>query len=373
MNHGESGAPAYGRFFMPGLSEVHPSVLDAMSKPTIPHRGREMVELLKRIELRLKQLFRTKRHVLVGTCSATAFMEMAVRSGVRGRALCLIGGAYGERFAGITEAVGKDVVRLNVPLGRTVEPDMLADALKRSAVDAVTIVHSESSTGALAPLQELAEVVSEFDDVLLLVDGVTSVGASPVETDLWGLDYVFTGSHGALALPPGLAMAVASERMTERAAAIPERGAFLDIIAYQEAAETYQPTFTPAMTLLFGLEQQLMRIQDSGGIEARWDRHDAMRKTVEWWAEEEGQNNCVGFLPPDGRRSWAVSCLRTLGGKNARVLAKSLELEGFRVGSGYGKLKRETLRIGHMGDHSVEELKELLGALGALVSGAESE
>ena len=80
---------------------------------------------------------------------------------MRRRALCLIGGAYGERFAGITEAVGRDVVRLNVPLGRTIEPEMLADALKRSAVDSVTVVHSETSTGALAPLEEIAAVVSE--------------------------------------------------------------------------------------------------------------------------------------------------------------------------------------------------------------------
>jgi aspartate aminotransferase-like enzyme len=300
-------------------------------------------------------------------------MEMAVRSGVRRRALCLIGGAYGERFAGITEAVGKDVVRLNVPLGRTIEPDMLEDALKRCAVDAVTLVHSETSTGALAPLEELAAVTGEFDDVLLLVDGATSVGASPVETDLWGLDYLFTGSHGALALPPGLALAVASERLRERAKSIPERGACFDIVAFQEAAEAFQPTFTPAIPLLFGLEQQLLRIEDSGGVAARWDRHEAMREAVEWWVEEHGKGIGFGLLPESGRRSWAVSCLSVPDGINARRLTKALELDGFSVGSGYGKLKRTTLRIGHMGDHSVEELRDLLVALGSLVTGAYSK
>ena len=254
----------FGRFFLPGVSEVHPDVLDGDAQPMIPHRGYEMVELLKRLDLRLRQLFRTERHVLIGTCTATAFMEMAVRCGVRRRALCLIGGAYGERFAGIAESVGKAVVRLNVPLGRTIEPEMLEDALRRSTVDAVTLVHSETSTGALAPLEELAAVVHEFDDVLLLVDGVTSVGASPVETDLWGLDYVFTGSHGPLALPPGLALAVASDRMCERAKSIPERGAVLDLVAFQKAAEEYQPIYTPAIPSLFGLEKQLLRIEESG-------------------------------------------------------------------------------------------------------------
>ena len=366
-------SPSFGRFFLPDLSEVHPSILDVLARPMIPHRGHEMVELLKRMDLRLRQLFRTSRHVLIGTCTATAFMEMAVRSGVRRRALCLVGGAYGERFAGIAEAVGKAVVRMNVPLGRTIEPEMLEDALKRSSVDAVTLVHSETSTGALAPLEELAAVVADVDDVLLLVDGATSVGASPVETDLWGLDYVFTGSHGALALPPGLALAVASERMCERAREIPERGACLDLVAFQEAAEAFQPTFTPAIPLLVALEQQLLRIQESGGISARWDRHDDMRAAVEQWEEREGQAMGFGFLSERGRRSWAVSCLTVPSGSNARRLAKDLESGGFYVGSGYGKLKTETLRIGHMGDHSVDELEDLLGALGTLVTGAESE
>lgn len=363
----------FGRFFLPGLSEVHPSILEALAKPMIPHRGQAMVSLLKGIDPQLRKLFRTDRHVLIGTCTATAFMEMAARAGVRRRALCLVGGAYGERFAGITEAIGKNVVRLNVPIGSTIEPEMLADALKRSKVDAVTLVHSESSTGALAPLEELAAVVGEFDGVVLLVDGHTSIGATPVETDRWGLDFVLTGSHGALALPPGLALGVASERLCERARSIPGRGASLDLVAYQEAAEAYQPTFTPAMPLLFALEHQLARIDDAGGIATRWDRHEAMRGAVEQWVRDEGKASAFRFLPASGRRSWAVSCLSVPDGENGRELAKALEAEGFSIGSGYGKLKRDTIRIGHMGDHTVEEVTDLLAALASLVVRDEPE
>ncbi len=366
-------APAFGRFFLPGLSEVHPTVLEAMNKPMIPHRGQEMVELLRRLDSRLRQLFCTKRHVLLGTCTATAFMEMAVRSGVKARALCLVGGAYGERFAAITESVGKDVVRLNVPWGRTIEPDMLADALKRSPVDAVTVVHSETSTGALAPLEDLAAVVGEHDDILLLVDGVTSVGASPVETDAWNLDFVFTGSNGPLALPPGMALAAASERMCQRAKSIPERGACLDLVAFQEAADAFQPTYTPAIPLLFGLDRQLLRIEDAGGVAVRLDRHCAIRSSVERWEQLVGNGMGFGFLPEVDRRSSAVSCLKVPSGTNARRLVKELEIRGFYVGSGYGKLKRETLRIGHMGDHTVDETDALLQGLVAVVSGAEAE
>lgn len=356
-------ASPFGRFFLPGPTEVHPAILEQLARPMIPHRGREMVALLEGMEAGLKDLFRTTRRVYIGTCSATGFMEMAVRSAVRHRALSLVGGAFGERFAAIVAATGREVVRLQVPLGQTVEPDMLRDALRRSEVDAVTVVHSETSTGALAPLAELAAVVREFDDVLLLVDAVTSCGGSPVETDAWQLDFVFTGSQKALALPPGLALGVASERMLARAKEVPERGAYLDVLAFEKAARDYQPTNTPAISLLFALEAQLGRMAAEGGIEARWRRHCAMRQAVESWVTDGGSRLGVEFLPPEGRRSWTVSCLRVPPGMNGREVVGRLRQAGWVIGTGYGSLKESTIRIGHMGDHAVEGVVALLAAL----------
>ena len=353
-------APQFGRFFLPGPTEVHPEVLESMVRPMIPHRGLEMVELLKRADTHLRKLFRTERRVMVGTCSATGFMEMAVRSGVRHRALSLVGGAFGERFAGIVAATGKEVVRLNVPLGHTLEAEMLEDAVERSDVDAVTLVHSETSTGALAPLEELAEVMRKFDDVVFLVDAVTSMAGSPVETDRWALDFVLTGAQKALALPPGLALAAASERMIERAKSLPDRGAYLDLVAYAEAAEKFQPTNTPAISLLYALSRQLERIDAAGGVEARWSRHDAMRRAVETWVDGPGGELGFSFLPRVDRRSWTVSCLNVPEGRSGRDLARKLGREGWVIGSGYGELKEQTIRIGHMGDHSVESVVELL-------------
>jgi aspartate aminotransferase-like enzyme len=356
-------ASEFGRFFLPGPTEVHPDVLAAMNRAMIPHRGQDMVDLLKRMEPPLQRLCRTKRRVLVGTCSATGFMEMAVRCGVKHRALSLVGGAFGERFAAIVAATGRDVVRLHVPLGQTVEPDMLRDALKRTDVEAVTLVHSETSTGALAPLEELAAVVHEFDDVLLLVDAVTSVAGSPVETDEWSLDFVLTGSQKALALPPGLALAVASERMLEHAKSIPERGAYLDVIAFDKAAGNYQPTNTPAISLLYALDAQLARIEAEGGIEQRWQRHDAMRRVVEEWVGGRGRELGFSYLPREGRRSWTVSCLEVPEGRNGRELVQAVKKRGWIIGTGYGELKPTTLRIGHMGDHSPERVGEVLGVV----------
>ena len=356
-------SPEYGRFFLPGPTEVHPDVLQSMLKPMIPHRGSGMVDLLNGIEPGLKRLFCTDRPVMIGACAATGFMEMAVRSGVRHRALSLVGGAFGERFAGIVAACGRDVVRVDVQLGKTVEPNVLRDALKSTQVDAVTIVHSETATGALAPLEELAAVVHEFDDVLLLVDTVTSLAGSPVRTDDWKLDFTFTGAQKALALPPGLAFAVASEQMLERAKTVPERGSYFDVVAYHKAAESYQPTNTPAISLLYALDTQLDRIEAAGGPDARWKRHDGMRECVEAWIDGPGGTLGYSYLPDEGRRSWTVSCLNVPEGANGRTITRDMRDAGWIIGSGYGKLKTETVRIGHMGDHSIDRLQELLQTL----------
>jgi aspartate aminotransferase-like enzyme len=351
--------PAFGRFFLPGPTDVHPDVLAAMQRPMIGHRSSAMEQLLGAIAAPLGTVFRSIRPVLVGTTSATGFMEMAVRNGVRRRALSLVNGAFSDRFASMVGACGKECIRLEVPLGASVEPDMLRDALRRTPVDAVTVVHSETSTGVLQDVEGLATVAREFDDVLFLVDAVTSLAGSPVEPDRWGLDFALTGSQKALALPPGLALATASERMVERAKTLRGRGLYFDLVSFEDATRKFQPTNTPALSLFYALEVQLGRIEREGGIEARWSRHEAMRREVEGWSERHG----LAYLAADGRRSWTVSCLKLRAGKTAKDVVGALKRDGWTIGSGYGALKDSTIRIGHMGDHTVATLNELLGVL----------
>src|SRR3989454_4331737 len=356
--------PAFGRFFLPGPTDVHPEILAAMQRPMMGHRSGAMEQLLSGIEAPLARLFRTSRPVLVGATSATGFMEMAARNGVRHRALSVVNGSFSERFAKLVRACDKECVRLDVPPGCAVEPDMLRDTLRRTPVDAVTLVHSETSTGVLQDVERLAGVVREFDDVLLLVDAVTSLAGSPVETDRWGLDFVLTGSQKALALPPGLALAAASDRMLERARTLPARGLYFDLVSFLEATTKHQPTNTPAISLLFALETQLGRIEREGGAEGRWRRHDAMRRRVEEWSEEHG----IAYLPREGRRSWTVSCLKVPEEKSAKQIVGALKQAGWTIGAGYGALKESTIRIGHMGDHTVAGLDQLLALLGELVA-----
>lgn len=357
-------APTFGRFFLPGPTDVHPDVLAAQLHPMIGHRSAAMEQMLRKMAPQLQALCRTSQTVLIGTTSATGFMEMAVRNGVRRRALSIVNGAFSERFANLVAAAGKECIRLDVPLGAAVEPDMLRDALRRTPVDAVTVAHSETSTGVLQDVEALAAVVREFDDVLLLVDAVTSMAGSPVEPDRWGFDFTFTGSQKALALPPGLALGVASDRMVERARTLPDRGLYFDLVTFQQAMAKYQPTNTPALSLFFALGCQLDRIDAAGGIEARWRRHDAMRSATERWAAARG----VEYLPREGRHSWTVSCLKLPAGKSAKDVVAKLKTQGWTIGSGYGAMKDATIRIGHMGDHSVAALEELLPLVATAIS-----
>jgi len=367
LRHGAVGAqgiaplPAFGRFFLPGPTDVHPEVLQAMLRPMIAHRGPEMRAMLQRMAAPLQRLFRTERPILMSTSSATGFMEGAIRSGVRKKVLVVDGGFFGDRFAQISQRNGKKVVRLPVRAGRTVEAEDLDRWLtKRKGVDAVALVHCETSTGALAPLEELAKVVRAREDLLLLVDAVTSVGGSPVETDAWGLDFVFTGSQKALAMPPGIALAAASERMMERAKGQKEPGWYFDLVLHEEAISEHQPTQTPCLPLYFALEAQLRRIEAEGGVEARWERHRAMLALMERWVEAHPKWR---FFAPEGRRSWTVSALKPPKGKTGPDIVAEVARHGYTIGAGLDELADAMVRIGHMGDLTPEHLEGLLGVI----------
>lgn len=356
---------SFGKFFLPGPTEVRPEVLEAMTRPLIGHRGKEMIVLMERLGPRLSMIFRTRRPVWISTSSATGLMEAAIRNCVRRRVLCLTNGAFAERFHRIALACGKEAVALEVSWGRTHEPDRVAEAVRGKGYDAVTIVHSETSTGALNPVAESAQAIRDVSpETFVLVDAVSSLAGAPLETDAWGLDFVLSGAQKALALPPGLAFGVASERALVRAADIPERGVYFDFLAFEQSAKERQTISTPAISLLFALDAQLERIE-AEGIESRWARHRAMaERTAEWVASARDRLGLdLDILAPPGRRSPTVTCITLPIGLRGPEVNDGMKAQGFTIATGYGKLKETSIRIGHMGDHTVAELGAVLCAL----------
>ncbi len=362
-----TGPPAdgFGRFFLPGPTEVHPEVLDAAARPVIGHRGPEMRELMRTVQPGLRRVFGTGRPVYVSTSSATGLMEAAVSNLSRRRVLALVCGAFSGRFAAIARRLGRPVDVLEVEWGEANRPGPLRDRLRDAgAYDLVTAVHSETSTGVMNPVGELAEVVAEFDDVLLAVDGVSSVAGAPVDFDGWGVDFLLTGAQKALALPPGLSFAAASERALERAEEVPRRSYYFDLLDFERRVRDGQTPNTPALSLIYALERGLERVE-SEGLAARWDRHRAMAERTHRW---------VAGLPaevvaPEGFRSPTVTAVRLpAGGPTGPEVAAAVRERGWVVAPGYGKMKEEAIRIGHMGEARPERLEELLGVLGEVLA-----
>ena len=361
--------PPFGKFFLPGPTEVRPEVLDAQSLPMIGHRGPAMEELIADIQPGLRAVFRTTRPVYIASASATGLMEGAIRNGARRRVLSLVNGAFSERFHEIARSCGMETRALEVPWGEGHTPEMVDEALARGEFDAVTVVHSETSTGALNPVDAIAKTVHARGDITLLVDSVSGMAGAPVETDAWGLDFVLTGAQKAFALPPGLAFGVANGALLARASANPHRGIYFDLLEYEKSITKNQTPNTPALSLMYGLREQIRYIE-AETIEGRWARHAAMAKrTEEWVADMAGRGVSIAILAPVGFRSPTVTCLTLPPGTTGPKVAKELERRGFVIATGYGKLRDTTVRIGHMGDHTVAELDVLLGELEDILGG----
>ncbi|MFY9550520.1 MAG: aminotransferase class V-fold PLP-dependent enzyme, partial [Thermoanaerobaculia bacterium] len=243
------------------------------------------------------------------------------------------------------------------PWGTPVDPAEVTRALGKARYDAVTVVHSETSTGTLNDLAAIARAVRGASGAFVLADVVTSLAGSPVEADAWGLDFALSGSQKALALPPGLGVAFASDRYRARARER-SRAHYLRLSEAEAFAEKHQTPYTPSTPHLFALDVQLDHILTET-LEGRWARHKALRRRVEAWARERGHT----YAPPEGARSWTVSCLKPRAGVSSEALVAKVKERGYTIGGGYGKWKSTTFRIGHMGDVDMASLDALLSAL----------
>lgn len=342
------------RCFLPGPVAVRRELLDAMiAGPVIHHRGAEFEALFEGLQPGLGALFGTARRVAVLVGSATAAMEMGVRALPEGPILALVNGAFSERFVAICRAIGREVEPLEVPWGRTHDPDDVARALRRRRFAGMTVVHCETSTGALQPLGELVERAGGLP---VVADAVSSVGGVEVAFDRWGLAFACGASQKALGLPAGLALVAASDSLLRAGAR--SGSLYLDLCGLDANAARSQPPFTPSLPLLYALACQLGRIAREP-LPARFRRHAALAREFSDWAMRKGAR----LLADGPSRSPTVSCVSLPDGARSDLVVAALARRGFLVAQGYGKLAATTIRVGHMGDMEPEELRALLPAL----------
>lgn len=349
------------RLFIPGPVEVRKEVLEAQTEWMIGHRGADFSSLFERLHDKLKQAFFTDSRVFLLGSSGTGFWEGASRNGIRDdkKALHLVGGAFSERWAKISEANGKQVDTIEVEWGSAHTPEMVEEALQKATYDAVCVVHNETSTGVTNPIKEIGDVIRKYDDTLFYVDTVSGWLGTELRVDDWGIDIALTSSQKAFALPPGIAFAAVSDRVLERAKQIPYRGYYFDFIEIEKSLLKNNTPSTPPIALMYAADYQMDAILEEG-IENRWARHIAMKEMTHKWAID----NEFGLFAQEAYRSNTVTTVANTRDMDVSAMDKWMQSEkGYAMDKGYGKIKGTTFRVPHMGDMQPETLAEVLDGI----------
>ena len=347
------------KLFIPGPVQVSEKTFRALCRPMIGHRSGDFKKLYGGIQPRLKELFGTTQPVFLSTSSAWGVMEGSVRNLVgTGKVLNCMCGAFSDKWLDVSKKCGKDAVALQVEWGQPIRGEQLRAALSAGGFDAVTLIHNETSTGVMSDIQEIAAVMRDFPDVLLIVDTVSSFSVVPIPMDELGIDVLLTGSQKALALPPGLAIFSASKKAMDRAAKVGGRGYYFDFLEFaKNQAEDMTPS-TPSISHIYALESKLDDIFTEG-VANRHARHAENNAIVHEWVRRHG----FDFFAPEGFRSKSLTCIANNKGIDVATLAKNAKDRGFIIDGGYGKLKGKTFRLSNMGDETPETMRELLTAL----------
>jgi aspartate aminotransferase-like enzyme len=347
------------RMFVPGPVDVDDEVLQAQAQPMLPHRSKEFETIFRRASEKAQGLFFTQYRVFLTASSGTGLQEAAIRNFVNKKVLACVNGAFADRWYEVAVSNGKETEKLSFEWDQPVDPDRVAAAVKTGGFEALTIVHNETSTGLQNPVKEVAEAVRAVaPDTLILVDAVSSLSGTKIETDAWGLDMVLTSSQKAIALPPGLSLAAVSDRALEKAKTVENRGWYFDLVRLEKHRNKDSSPATPAMSLIFALDLQLDRILTEG-LENRFARHSAMAKHVHEWADAHD----LSMYAPEGFRSQTVTTIKNERNIDISDLNSFLKKRGMRLANGYGPLKNITFRIAHMGEIQISDLDELFAAM----------
>ncbi|MDK1032237.1 MAG: alanine--glyoxylate aminotransferase family protein [Planctomycetia bacterium] len=343
------------KLFIPGPIWCREEVLKELCRQPLGHRTKEFTELYTSVISKLKKVLATEGDVHISTSSGSGVWELAVRNCVRRRALVCECGAFSQKWGNVAEMNGRETVRLKVEWGKAIRAEQVEDTLKNHEVVAVLFCHNETSTGVTSPIEEVAEAVRRHPDVLFLVDAVTSMAGLNLEVDKLGIDICLASVQKAFGLPPGAAVFTASERAYARAAEIPDRGYYFDLLQIKKSADKGQTLVTPCMPHIFALNYQLDSML-AEGMANRIERHRQMADVVREWARK----NFALFAEP-GFESNTLTCIRNTRGVDIPALNRELiSRHDCIISDGYGDLKGKTFRIAHMGDMQVSDMRQLV-------------
>jgi alanine-glyoxylate transaminase/serine-glyoxylate transaminase/serine-pyruvate transaminase len=355
----------------PGPSIVATSVLEAMAKPLVGHLDPAFVRMMEETKTMLRQVFLTKNDMtfpISGTGSAG--MEFCFVNLVEPGDDVIIGvnGVFGARMVDVAGRCGAKVTQVEAPWGRIIEPQQIADALKKvSRPKLVAIVHAETSTGALTPVEEISNL-AHGAGALMVLDTVTSLAGCPVRLDDWQLDAVYSGTQKCLSCPPGLAPTSLSPRALEAATKRKTKvqSWYLDVnllAAYWGQERVYHHTAPISMN--YALHEALRLVLEEG-LENRWRRHEQNHLALKKGLAAMG----LQIASQEGHQLWQLNAVTVPEGVDEAAVRKRL-LTGFNIeiGAGLGPLKGKIWRVGLMGETSSKaNVKAFLSALAQILN-----
>lgn len=351
---------------VPGPTPLPPEVQAAVGRSMVSHRSRGFRDLFLSLGARLRPLLGAETEVIFLTASGTGGLEAAVANTIEANdavlSVCI--GHFGERFAEIAQRYGAAVDYLRFEPGQAADPDLVRDRLASRRYRAVLVTHCETSTGVLNDVAALGEVIKQAPgQPLYLLDGVSSLGGVPFDMAAVGADVVVTASQKAWMTPPGLSMVVLSPRAWERAEACTTPRTYFDLKSARDYGRRGETPWTPAISLLYGLDAALDLIA-AEGPERVYERHRTLSRAI-----REGLRD-LGFtiLADESHASPTVTAAHLPEGVVFAELSRLLEDEySIQVSGGQGALKGRLLRIGHMGYIGESNVAYLLESIAAAV------
>lgn len=342
----------------PGPTPVPDSIQKEMSKPIIHHRTPQYREIFQGVNKSLKSIFKTKGEVITLTASGTGAMEASVVNTLSpgDTAIVVRGGKFGERFAEICSAYGVKVIPVDIEWGTAPEPERIRKSLNdHRETNAVFMSLCETSTATVYDVKAIAEITNRTD-AILVVDAISGLGADECNMDEWNVDVVVGGSQKGLMIPPGLAFIALSDKAWKKAATSRLPRYYYDLKKYKKQLEKSDVPFTPAITLVIGLEKALSLIE-AEGVDTYIRRHredaDFVRAAI----------NEMGLTLFSKSPSQAVTGVRIPEGVNGDDFIKALKAKAIRVAGGQAALKGKIFRIAHMGGITRKDLEHALSVI----------
>lgn len=334
------------RLYTPGPTSVPEATLLELAKPVRHHRTGEFRAMFSEVQTLLQYVYQTTSAVHTITGSGTAAAEAGIVNTLAPgqKVLNVSNGKFAERWAIVCKTYGIDCKELKIEYGEHATPEQIANELKAAKYDAVILVHSETSTGTVCDLEGIGKAVRASGETLLIVDGITSIGAMPFKMDEWGIDVGITGSQKALMLPPGLAFVALSDRAW---AAVDKNKArqdfYLDLKKYRKSIEDWDTPFTPANTLIEALRVSLKMVHEET-IETVWKRThhvaEAFRQGVQ----------ALGMQLFSKKPANSVSSVRYPEGVADKAFRDALKKKhNIHIAGGQGSMEGQIFRVNHMG------------------------